>query len=223
MPLRPLAVALLALAAGAAAAGTLKVSVTGADGKPAADVVVLVQAPGAPAPTPPAEQVVIAQRDIRFVPYDTVVPVGTTVRFTNRDAFDHHVRSQPGGPLGSIPPAKQFEYRLAKARVGQETSAELTMDVPGAIVLGCHLHASMRGHVLVTTSPWFGVTDDAGKLSINVPDGAVELHVWHPDQLTDQPPQKLAVGGATAADAKLNFTPRKRPPPRTFRKGEYDY
>jgi len=37
---------------------------------------------------------VIALKDIRFVPYVSVVPVGASVRFVNKDGFDHHVRSQ---------------------------------------------------------------------------------------------------------------------------------
>lgn len=215
-----------ALGADGAHAGTLRVTVTGADGKPAADTVVLVQAQGATAPVPGSEPVVISQKDIRFVPYVTVVPLGATVRFVNRDNFDHHVRSQPGGPLGSIPPAKQFEYRLAKAaRSGPEQSADLELDLPGTIVLGCHLHNSMRGHVLVTTSPWFAVTDDNGRAALEgVPDGAVDVKLWHPDQLVDQTVAKVQVAGATAsAESKLNFTPRKRPPPREVKKGEYDF
>ena len=55
----------------------------------------------------------------------------------------------------------------------------------------------------------------------NVPDGAAEVRVWHPDQLIDQPAAPLQVAGTVASDTKLNFTPRKRPPP--VRKGEYDF
>ena len=95
-----------ALAAAAAHAGPVQVTVTSADGKPVADTVVLVQ-PAAPwQPQPLPAPVVIAQKDIRFVSYVSVVPVGGTVRFVNKDGFDHHVRSLPGGPLGTVAPAK---------------------------------------------------------------------------------------------------------------------
>jgi len=212
----------LAFTALATVAGTLQVTITGADGKPAADTVVLVQ-PSAPSPVqPPAEPVVIGQKDIRFQPYVSVVQVGGTVRFVNRDTFDHHVRSQAGGPLGSVPPAKEFEFRLARARGGVETSADLKLDVPGTVLLGCHLHNSMRGHLYVSSSPWYAVTDDKGRAKIDgVPDGAAEVRLWHPDQLVDQPLLKVQVAGTASADSRLNFTPRKRPPP--VRKGEYDF
>lgn len=223
MPYRcPIAAALLAchLAAGAA---TFQITVTGADGKPAADTVVLLQpaTPGTPPPRP--EPAVIVQKDTRFVPYVTAVPVGSTVRFTNRDAYDHHVRSQPGGPLGSVPPAKQFEFRLARARGNVETSAELTADVAGTVLIGCHLHNSMRGHLFISSTPWVAVTDDNGHATVTgVPDGAAELRVWHPDQLVDQPSTRVQLAGTLSSESRLNFTPRKRPPPRHVPKGDYD-
>ncbi len=212
----------LVCAAFASQAATLQVTVTGADGKPAADTVVLVQPTASWAAQPLPEPTVIAQKDIRFQPYVTVVPVGGMVRFVNRDGFDHHVRSQPGGPLGSVPPAKEFEFRLPRAKGGIESSAELKLDVAGTVLLGCHLHNSMRGHLFVSNTPWFGVTDDNGRASIaGLPDGQAELRVWHPDQLVDQAAAKVQLSGTQVSDARLNFSPRKRPPPRP--KSEYEY
>jgi plastocyanin len=80
---------------GTARAGTVQLTVTDKDGKPAADVVVLVEsaAKSVALPAPVAAPVVIAQEGLRFVPFLTVVPVGSTLRFVNRDGYDHHVRS----------------------------------------------------------------------------------------------------------------------------------
>jgi plastocyanin len=215
-----LAASLATLLLGAAAqGGQVQISVTTPDGQPAADVAVMVHPTAAWTAQPLPEPVVIAQRNIRFVPFVTVVPLGATVRFVNQDRFDHHVRSQPGGPLGNVAPAKQFEFRMAAA--GKDSPpADLKMDVPGTVALGCHLHGSMRGHVVVSTTPWFAVTDDKGIATIaNVPDGQVEVKLWHPEQLTDQAAARLQVVGHAGADAKLNFAPRRRagataPPPR---------
>ena len=99
-----------------AQAGALQVTVTDRDGKPAADVVVLVNATNAAAARPAAAPVVIAQESLRFAPFMTVVPVGSTLRFVNRDNYDHHVRSTPSGPLGSMPAAQYFELRLDAAQ-----------------------------------------------------------------------------------------------------------
>lgn len=215
--------AVLLLAAAPAPAAELQVYVTTPDGRPAADVVVAVLPQGATsaAPAIPAEPAVIVQRDIRFQPYVTAVVLGTTVRFVNRDRFDHHVRSMPGGPLGSIAPAKEFEFRLAAARGSNEPSADLKMDAPGAIVIGCHLHGSMRGHVYVSPTPWVAVTNAAGRATLaGVPDGAADLRLWHPDQLVAQANVPVRVTGTGTAEARLNFAPRRRPAPPP--KGEYD-
>ena len=144
--------ALLALAFTARAA-TVTVVVNGADGQPAPNVVVQLMPAHPPPIKPPGGAGVIAQRDIHFVPYLTAVPVGTTVRFSNQDPYDHHLRSEPGGPFGNIPPAKEFEMRLAAASGDKVASAELKFDKAGVIVLGCHLHSSMRGHLFVSRRP----------------------------------------------------------------------
>ena len=208
---RTLITTTLALCCLIAHAGTVQVTVTGADGKPAANAVVQVRPNTAWTPRPAPPVAVVTQQDIRYEPYVTVVPVGASMRFVNRDAYDHHVRSLAGGPLGSVAPAKQIDIRMGPAHSGKDISADIVLDQAGAIVLGCHLHGSMRGHVLVSDTPWSAVSDAAGRVRIEgVPDGAAELRVWHPDQLTDQAVQPLQVGAASAAETKLNFTPRTR-------------
>jgi plastocyanin len=208
---RTLLAAALALCSLGANAGTVQVTVTGADGKPAANVVVQVRPTTAWTPRPAPPVAVVSQQDLRYEPFVTVVPMGGSVRFVNRDAYDHHVRSLAGGPLGSVAPAKQIDIRMGPASSGKDTSSDVVLDQLGAIVLGCHLHGSMRGHVLVSDTPWNAVSDAAGRVRIEgVPDGAAELRVWHPDQFADQTSQALQVAAASNAEAKLNFTPRTR-------------
>ena len=210
------AVSLLAAAATPAVAATLHVTVNGADGRPAADAVVMVQVAGAAlAVATGAAPVAIEQRDFRFMPYVTVVPMGGSVRFVNKDPFDHHIRSLPSGPLGGVAPVKSFEYRLAAAGKGTDASEAVKFDIAGGILLGCHLHGSMRGHLLVAPTPWFAVTDERGRARVEgLPEGAVELKLWHPDQLTEQAVQPLQLGPSLGTEARLNFTPRRRPAPR---------
>ena len=207
-----------------AAAGSLQVTVLDSDGKPAADVAVQLQ-PSAPGSAqPPAEPVRIVQRNIRFVPFVSVVPAGGTVRFVNRDRYDHHVRSQAGGPLGNIAPAQQFEFRMAAFKGEKESTADLKLDTPGIIALGCHLHGSMRGHILVSTAPWVAVTDDQGRATLaQLPDGQAELKLWHPEQLADQAPLRLQLVGDQSAEVRVNFAPRRRPPPITAPARGNDY
>jgi plastocyanin len=221
---------LLTLATGLAHAGSLQLTVTDKDGKPAPDVVVLVQAATKVTPTPAAKPVLITQEGSRFVPFLTVVPVGTTLRFTNKDGYDHHVRSGPSGPLGSIVPAKTFELRLdadpiAEARSGTDpypsgparkksgaSSADLKMDAAGPIGLSCHIHGSMRGQVYVADTPWAGKTDANGVLTLDgIPDGAAQVTLWHPDQLQEQAPVPVQVSATPVkTTGQLNFVPKRR-------------
>lgn len=195
--------------ASAVSAASLTVYVAGADGQPVSNAVVQVMAPGV-APRASAEPVVIVQKDIRFVPQVTAIPVGTTVRFTNQDPFDHHLRSQAPGPLGSGAPAKDFEFRMPGARPDKVVTTDVRFDQAGLVVLGCHLHSSMRGHVFVSESPLLGVTDAAGQVVIkDVPNGRIEVRSWHAEQLLDQQPVVLQIGGAANLTMTLNFTPPK--------------
>ncbi len=212
----------------AAHAGQIQMLVTDKDGKPVPDVVVLVEASSKAVAVAAPAPVVITQEGARFVPFLTVVPVGSTLRFVNRDSFDHHVRSTTSGPLGSVPAVKNFELRLdgiegavivdeykpqtqPRKRSGV-SAAEVQVDVAGAIGLGCHIHGSMRGQVYVSATPWFAKTDANGVAVIDgVPDGAAEVSLWHPDQLQEQPNQRLQVGSAPIkATVQLNFTPRRK-------------
>jgi len=214
-----------------AQAGALQVTVTDRDGKPAADVVVLVNATNAAAARPAAAPVVIAKESLRFAPFMTVVPVGSTLRFVNRDNYDHHVRSTPSGPLGSMPAAQYFELRLdaaqdapaqrgygddyatpAASKKSGTSVADVKVTQPGPIGLGCHLHSSMRGQVYVSATPWFGKTDANGVLKLDgLPDGHADITIWHPDQLQEQAALKAQIGSQPAeASGSLNFTPRRR-------------
>ena len=223
----------LGLIAGAAQAGTVQITITDQAGKPAADVVVLVDPANKVAPTAAAKPVVIGQKNSRFDPFLTVVPAGSTLRFVNRDGYDHHVRSTPSGPLASMPSVKNFELRLdavesasaggydpyaptptTTRKKSGSTWAEVKVDQAGPIGLGCHLHSSMRGQVYVSGTPWFAKTDANGVAKLEgVPEGAIEINVWHPDQLAEQPTLRLqATAAPLAAGAQLNFTPRQRRP-----------
>lgn len=218
---------------GAVQAGTIQLLVTDKEGKPVPDVVVLVESATPAAARAAAAPVVITQEGQRFVPFLSVVPAGSTLRFVNRDTYDHHVRSTPSGPLGSIPAAKNFELRLdgvegapspndeykspAGARKRSSagsgvSSADIKVDTAGPIGLGCHIHASMRGQVYVSGTPWFAKTDANGAATLtDVPDGAAEVNLWHPDQLAEQATQRVQVSSAPLkAAAQLNFTPRRR-------------
>jgi plastocyanin len=207
-------------------AGTVQVTVLDREGKPTPDAVVVLQHATArnvlsQLPT----QVTVANEKMQFIPAVSVVAKGAKVRFVNNDPWDHHVRGAPASAIfSSNTPAAYsaasdtggFELRLEGKTEGKPAKfVDVTMDKVGAqnaAVLGCFLHGSMRGHVYVSDSPWAAKTNAEGVASFdNVPDGAVQVRVWHADQLVDLPLQSVNVtSAALQVKSQLQVTPRRR-------------
>ena len=206
----------LAAATSAASAASLQVTVLARDGQPLADAVVTVEMPGMALPATPAPvNVTIDQQAMRFVPALTVVPLGSRIRFSNLDSWDHHVRAIPpdiGNSTAASEPRRGFELRMAGRAANQGAPhAEGVVDSPGPWRLGCHLHGSMRGHVWVSTTPWVGKTDRSGVALIpDLPEGAAVLKLWHPEQVVESAPQALTLSGSTATRLSTAIQPRRR-------------
>lgn len=199
-------------------AGNVQIQVLDRDGKPVPEAVVVVY-PGGTGGTPPSllqPNPTIEQEKMRFVPAVTVVAPGATVRFTNQDRWDHHVRGAAPG-LSSAAATNGFELRLAgKADGKPANSTEVKLDSAGVVLLSCHLHGSMRGHVFVTDSAWTFKTDADGIARFaGVPDGAAQVRVWHAEQLVDLPRKALnVVPGPVLDTVQLSVVPRvRRAPP----------
>ena len=133
----------------------------------------------------------IEQERMRFVPALTVVAPGTTLRFTNQDRWDAMCAARRWAlpPTAGRGAMKALRCGWRAKQDGQAArAAETTVRQPGVLLLGCHLHGSMRGHVFVTDSAWTLKTDADGIARFTaVPDGAAQLRVWHAEQLVDLP------------------------------------
>lgn len=186
--------ALLLMASAHTSAAGLKVKVLDSTGQPARSVAVLVDAAAEPGRVPARQPVEIRQKNLRFIPALTVVPVGTELRFTNEDEFDHHVMGASANtrfeffvPAGQAAPPSGKNAKRAK-----RTPASVVLAQAGTVSLSCHLHASMRGHVLITQAPFHGVTDANGEIDFaGLEAGPATVSVWHPLLLT--PPTASAV------------------------------
>lgn len=155
------------LAAASAQAADLAVVVRDSSGHPVADAVVIAEVSGRAAPAP--LEVVINQREMMFAPFVTVVPVGSTVVFTNLDPFRHHVYS--------FSPTRRFEIKL----FGQSERRSVRFDQAGLVAVGCNIHDQMQAFIRVVDTPFAVKTDAAGRLTLRgLPNGAVRLRVWHP-------------------------------------------
>jgi plastocyanin len=198
-----------------ATAGNLQVLVIDKDGKPVVDAVVVLLPSAAGAPkTPLPLQTTINQEKMRFLPAVSLVAAGAKARFVNNDPWEHHVRASAAGVQQFNAAADDgFVLRLDGKLEGKSAKfADTTFDKAGPVLLGCHLHASMRGHVYVSDSPWALITGADGLASFEaVPEGAVQVKVWHADQFIDIPVQRMTVGAATdKASMQLTVVPRRK-------------
>ena len=159
----------LPLAPSAAAhAATVTVTVRQPDGSPLTDGVVMIESTTAPRAVPRGPYV-MEQKQIAFQPHVLVVPVGAQVAFPNRDTVRHHVYS--------FSKAKRFDLKL----YGREDQRSITFDTAGVVALGCNIHDSMSGFVIVSATPLYAKTDAQGRVAIpDVPAGNVTLRLWSP-------------------------------------------
>lgn len=202
-----------------AQAASLSVTVVDKDGKPAQDAVVVLvpAAKGTPKTALPITATIV-QEKMQFIPAVTLLGAGAKVRFVNNDPWDHHVRGGAGGlaQLNSATAPGGFELRLEGKSDGKPAKfSEVSLDKTGpqsAVLLGCFLHGSMRGSVYVSESPWAAKTGANGLAQFDdLPEGQVQIKVWHGEQLVDLPPQQLKLDGTPAVQTiQLQVVPRRR-------------
>jgi plastocyanin len=109
----------------------------------------------------------LVQQHKRFEPHVLVVPVGTAVEFPNHDPFFHNVFSLFEG--------KRFDLGLYEAG----TTRLVHFDRPGVSYIFCNIHPEMSAAVIALKTPYYAVSDVAGRVSIaEVPPGRYLMEVW---------------------------------------------
>jgi plastocyanin len=167
---------LLAAVCASAQQATLKTHVTltrsGHAMKDASKAVVWLTPVGGTVETPKqraSEIPQLVQRDKSFHPSLLVIPVGGKVEFPNHDPFFHNVFSLFEG--------KRFDLGLYESG----TTRFVQFDKPGISFIFCNIHAQMSAVVIALATPYYGISDARGELSIpDVPPGRYEMQVFHP-------------------------------------------
>jgi plastocyanin len=140
-----------------------------------AGVVVWLEPVNGAAPAARPRRVSIVQKDKRFTPHVTAIPVGSTVSFPNDDPVFHNAFSNFDGQpfdVGLYPPG---------------TSRSVTFTRPGIVRVFCNIHSTMSAIIAVLPSPWFAVTQESGTFTIpNVPPGDYDFRVIHERALPDK-------------------------------------
>jgi plastocyanin len=117
---------------------------------------------------PPSAPVVLDQVNLTFVPHVLPVLAGTRVAFPNSDDIRHNVFS----------PTSTSKFNLGTYPTS--TTKYYVFDKPGPVTLLCNVHAEMSAYIIVTETPYFAISDKAGKFVLkDVPPGKYTLKVWH--------------------------------------------
>ena len=177
--------------AAASWAGEISGKVSGAKGKS----VVYVEAIAGKTFPAPTKNPVMDQKGLMFQPHVMVVQQGTTVEFLNSDSVAHNVF------WSAISGDKKLGHNLGTWPQGQKKSFKF--DQPGVVPLLCNVHPDMAGYLVVSPTPYFAETDNAGEYKIdNVPDGTYKVTAWHEGA---KPQTKdVTVSGAGKADFTLS-------------------
>lgn len=149
---------------------SLQLLITDSKGTPVPNAAVIF-AEGSLLPSAPIAKVgVMDQKDEQFVPPVLIVPMHTDVSFPNSDNTRHQIYS--------FSPAKTFELPLY--RHTEEKS--VLFDKPGVVHLGCNIHDNMQAHIIITSAPLYGVSNQAGELSLQAVRGQPpeRVQVYHP-------------------------------------------
>jgi len=162
-----------------AAAFELQLHTLDVNGHPVANTVVYAE-PESPAQFEQAPGLaVMDQQNKAFVPHVLAVPLGTLVDFPNTDSVNHYVYS--------FSPIKSFQFKLFKNDLTQH---QVRFDKPGLVTLGCNIHDFMLGYIFVAPTPFVGVSNSEGIISLQLPDtGVFTLHTWQ--ELADENLDKL--------------------------------
>jgi plastocyanin len=132
----------------------------------------------------------VANKQMSFSPYISVITAGAKVTFTNNDPFPHNIFTpdHEKWDLG------QLEQHGAKTK---------TFAKPGAYALLCNLHPNMKAYVLVVPSSYFVKSDSKGNFTLkDVPAGTYKVSVWAPGVATST--QTVTVGADTSANFELH-------------------
>ena len=191
---RRLIAILLIMAVIPARASSIDILVVDPQGNPVPEVAVYVMQESVAARPSPGTAI-MGQRDARFVPHILVVQQGTSVEFPNSDVVAHHVYSFSKPNHFVLPLYKGDPHKPVK------------FEHDGIVTLGCNIHDHMLAYIVVVGTDVFGITDENGRLTVDVDGSSTEfsVNIWSPRIRDKNLSQSL-----TAASSSATFSLRKK-------------
>ena len=144
------------------------------------------------------ETLILDNKNCAFVPHVQVAPVGSEILLLNSDAILHDAHARLG-------PETLFNVGLPTWR---RVKKDLTRE--GIVKVECDvLHTWQSAYIVVTSSPYFAVTDEKGEFVIDgVPAGTYAIEVWH-EKLGNQS-KSVSVAADTTLRVDLVYRLGKR-------------
>jgi plastocyanin len=124
-----------------------------------------------PAPSPQTFEIRNVKRT--FDPDLLVVPVGSTIRFSNDDPFFHSIFSD----------SKADPFDLGFYSIGPGKS--VSFPSPGVVSVRCHIHRVMHAVIVVVDGPATRADPRNGAFTLGVASGSYVVHAWDPATATE--------------------------------------
>jgi plastocyanin len=123
---------------------------------------------GGPELQPPANSLVIEQKELRFIPDFLVAVKGQKVELPNQDDVAHNVYSY----------SENSKFNFGLYPRGESRTA--VFDKIGIVDMFCSVHRYMHARIFVVPTPYFAVARPNGTFSIpNIPAGTYTLKAWN--------------------------------------------
>ncbi len=145
-------------------------------------------------PDQTSQKIKIFQRNMQFVPNNSVVMVGSTITFINDDREVHNIYSK----------SLNNQFNLGAMAAG--TGKEIRLSQPGPVILRCNMHKDMLGTLFVAPNGYFAQTNEKGEFHFDkVKSQEYIMTLWHP-RLFPEEVQKHAKGvSLTGVDQTLDI------------------
>lgn len=151
------------------------------------DAVLWLERAGAEAAPPDTFDITIS--DKVYTPRVVAAPVGSTVRFPNRDPFKHNVFS--------VSELNAFDLGL----FGRHETRGHRFTAPGLVRVYCNIHPRMVAYVVLVGNRHYTQPANDGTFTLaGVPPGRYRLHIWH-ERIPGVVTKDVTVGAGDAAVA----------------------
>jgi plastocyanin len=113
--------------------------------------------------------VILSNSRCAFSPHVMALPTGSPLEIHNQDSIMHNTHI-----------SKDASTFINVAMVAHARPVTKRVEKSGLYEVRCDAHKFMRGYVVASEHPYFGVTDEQGLTRIlNVPAGEHDISVWH--------------------------------------------